>query len=314
MDSIELIRAFREVATQGSFSAAAKRLGVSKATVSKYVAELETRFDVRLLNRSTRSVSLTDSGELLLARSVPMLEVIERTRAELVERAGTPRGRLRIAAPYVMASGDLPNMLAEFLGFYPEVDISLQMSDEVDLAEDGIDVQLRFGPIENENLIVRRLLRIPMMVCASPPYWKKHGKPHHPDDLREHDALTRSGTHPVWRFEDAGQPIDVPVKSRMEASEGPPLIQVAARGFGVIYVPSLAVQPQVDHGELVPMLQGYGRTDMWLSAAYLERHHNSAAQRALLDYLESRIGQRGRYAGKPLRATTSAVKAAAHAR
>ncbi|WP_399681200.1 LysR substrate-binding domain-containing protein [Xenophilus sp.] len=316
MDSLDLIRAFREVAALGSFSAAAKRLGMSKATVSKYVAELETRFDVRLLNRSTRSVSLTDAGELLLARSAPMLEMVELTQAELAERASTPRGRLRIAAPYAMASGDLPNMLAEFMGFYPEVTVSLQLSNEVDLAENGIDVHLRFGPIENENLIVRRLLRIPMMVCASPLYWKKHGKPRHPDDLREHDALTltRSGAHPVWRFEDDGQPLDVPVKSRMEASEGPPLIQVAMHGFGVIYVPSLAVQPQVDHGELVPVLQGYGRTDMWLSAAYLERRHNSAAQRALLDYLESRIGQRGRYAGKPLRATASAVKAAAQAR
>lgn len=297
MDSLDLIRTFREVAALGSFSKAAKRLDMSKATVSKYVAELEARFGVRLLNRSTRSVSLTDAGQLLLDRSQPMLEMVELTQAELQERANEPRGRLRIAAPYGMASGDLPNLLAEFMGYYPEVTITLQLSNHTDLAEDGIDVELRFGPIENENLIVRKLLQMHMVVCASPLYWKKHGTPEHPLELTGHDALTllRQGSHPVWRFEHGGQVIDVPVKSRMEATEGAPLIQVAMRGFGVIYVPALVVQPHIDHGELVPALQDYARKDMWLSAAYLQRKHNSAALRALLDFLQTRISARGKF-------------------
>lgn len=302
MDSLDLIRAFREVAFQGNFSRAATRLGISKATASKYVAELETRFGVRLLNRSTRSVSLTDAGELLLERSAPMLEMVELTQAELAERANEPRGRLRIAAPHSMASGELPTLLAEFMGFYPEVIVSLSLANSVDLAEDGIDVELRFGPIENDNLIVRKLLQVPMVVCASPIYWKKHGKPTHPAQLLQHDALTliREGAHPVWRFEDKGKPLDVRVKSRMEATEGAPLVEVARHGFGVIYVPALAVQPQIDHGELVPVLQKYARQDMWVSAAYLQRRHNSAALRALLDYLQDRAKRRGRFAGQPL--------------
>jgi len=298
MDSLDLIRTFREVAAHGSFSTAAKRLDMSKATVSKYVAELETRFGVRLLNRSTRSVSLTDAGQLLLDRSQPVLEMVELTQAELQEHANAPRGRLRIAAPYGMCSGDLPNLLAEFMGYYPDVTLTLQLSNHTDLAEDGIDLELRFGPIENENLIVRKLLRMHMVVCASPAYWKKHGTPTRPGDLAGHDALTlvRQGSHPVWRFQDEDeQVIDVAVKSRMEATEGAPLIQVAMRGFGVIYVPALVVQPHIEHGELVPVLQDYTRKDMWLSAAYLQRKHNSAALRALLDFLQSRISTRGEY-------------------
>ncbi|WP_225785378.1 LysR family transcriptional regulator [Xenophilus sp. Marseille-Q4582] len=301
MDSLDLIRAFREVAVQGNFSRAATRLGISKATASKYVAELETRFGVRLLNRSTRSVSLTDAGQLLLERSAPMLEMVELTQAELAERASAPRGRLRIAAPYAMgSSGELPTLLAEFMGFYPEVQVSLHLSNHVDLAEDGIDVELRFGPVENENLIVRKLLQVPMVVCASPVYWKKHGKPTHPTQLAQHDALTliRESMHPVWRFEDKGKSIDVRVNSRMEATEGGPLVEVAMHGFGVIYVPALAVQPQIDHGELVPVLQKYARQDMWVSAAYLQRRHNSAALRALLDYLQDRAKSRGRFKGE----------------
>lgn len=303
MDSLDLIRAFREVATLGNFSRAATRLGLSKATVSKYVAELESRFGVRLLNRSTRSVSLTDAGELLLERSAPMLEMVELTQAELTDRAHEPRGRLRIAAPHAMgSSGELPNLLAEFMGFYPEVRLSLHLTNHADLAEDGIDVELRFGPVENENLIVRKLLQVPMVVCASPVYWARHGQPTHPSELAQHDALTliREGPNPVWRFEDKGKTLNVRVGSRMEATESAPLIEVAMHGFGLIYVPALAVQPQLDSGELVPVLQKYARQDMWVSAAYLQRRHNSAALRALLDYLQDKAKSRGRFAGQPL--------------
>jgi DNA-binding transcriptional LysR family regulator len=295
MDSLDLIRTFREVAAHGSFSRAATRLDMSKATVSKYVAELETRFGVRLLNRSTRSVSLTDAGALLLERSKPVMEMVELTQAELQEHASRPQGRLRISAPHGMGQGDLPKLLAQFMGHYPEVSISLHLSNRVvDMAEEAIDVALRLGPIEDDNLIVRKLTQVKLVVCASPVYWKKHGKPAHPAELAHHDALTHSrlGSHPQWRFEVDGRPLDVSVNSRMDSTEGAPLIQVAMLGFGVLYVPALLVQPHIDHGELVPVLQDYVRKDVWLSAAYLQRRHNSAALRALLDFLQTRIGSR----------------------
>ncbi|MET0544084.1 MAG: LysR family transcriptional regulator [Variovorax sp.] len=297
MDSLDLIKAFREVAAHGSFSRAATRLDMSKATVSKYVAELETRFGVRLLNRSTRSVSLTDAGALLLERSKPMLEMIELTQAELQDHASKPRGRLRISASHGMGQGNLPSLLAQYMGYYPDVHISLQLTNRVvDLAEEGIDVALRFGPITDDNLIVRRLLLMDLVVCASPRYWKKHGKPAHPTDLSRHDALTtfNQGQHPSWGFQVDGKPLSVNVKSRMDATEGAPLIEVALQGYGVLYLPALLVQSHIDKGELVPVLQDYVRGDMWLSAAYLQRRHNSAALRALLDFLESRIKGPGR--------------------
>jgi len=294
MDSLELIKTFREVAVQGNFSRAATRLHMSRANVSKYVAELETRFGVRLLNRSTRAVSLTDAGALLLERSTPMLEMVELTQSALQERASQPAGRLRISAPHGMGQGDLPNILAEFMGHYPEVTISLHLtSRSPDLVDEGIDLALRLGPIENENLIVRRLVPVKFIVCASPVYWRKHGKPTHPTELSKHVTLTSSalGHAPRWRFEAEGDSFDVPITSRMDSTEGGPLIQVAMRGFGVVYLPGLLVQPHIDHGELEPVLQDFVRKDMWLCAAYLQRRHNSAALRALLDFLETRIGK-----------------------
>jgi DNA-binding transcriptional LysR family regulator len=297
MDSLDLIRTFREVASHGSFSRAARKLDVSKATVSKYIAELEARLGVRLLNRSTRAVSLTDAGALLLERSKPMMEMFELTQAEVQEHASRPTGRLRISAPLGAGQGDLPKMLGQFMSRYPDVGISLQLTNRpVDMAEDAIDLALHFGPVEDENLIVRKLARREVVVCAAPLYWKKHGKPAHPSELAGHDALTQSrlGTHPQWRFQVDGRPFDVSVRSRMDATDSAPLIQIAIQGFGVIYMPEMLVQPHLDRGELVPVLQDFVRDDMWLSAAYLQRRHNSAALRALLDFLESRFRERGR--------------------
>ena len=299
MDSIDLIRTFQEVATYGSFTRAAARLDMSKTTVSKYVAELEKRFGIRLLNRSTRSVSLTDAGALLLQRSAPVMELLQLTHAELSAHASRPTGRLRISAPHGMSQGTFPSLLAQFMGYYPEVTISLHLSNRaIDMAEEAIDVALILGPLANENLIVRKLRHVSMVVCASPAYWEKNGAPELPADLSSHVALTNSrlGQHPVWRFEADGTPIDVPVASRMDASEGGPLIEASLRGLGVLYVPAITVQAHLDSGELVAVLHPYARSDVWLSAAYLQRRHNSAALKAFLDFLATRLGGSGQVA------------------
>ncbi|MGJ7506350.1 LysR substrate-binding domain-containing protein [Variovorax sp. GT1P44] len=297
MDSLELIKAFREVAAKGSFSRAATRLNVSKATVSKYVSELEGRFGVRLFHRSTRSVSLTDAGTLLFERSTPVLEMIEVAQTELKDHAGTPQGRLKISASHDMGHGNLPGLLAEFMGYYPEVHISVQFTNRVvDLAEEGVDVALCFGPVADDNLIVRPLLLMDMAVCASPAYWKKHGKPSHPGDLALHDALTNfgQGQPAVWGFQVDGKAVEVPVRSRMDATELAPLIDVALQGYGVLYMPTLLVQSRIDKGELEAVLQENVRSDLWLSAAYLQRRYNSAALRALLDFMASRVKRFGK--------------------
>ncbi|SEK09058.1 MULTISPECIES: LysR family transcriptional regulator [unclassified Variovorax] len=293
MDSFDLIRTFHEVVAVGSFSRAAARLDMSKASVSKYVAELETRFGVRLLNRTTRAVSMTDAGALLLERSTPVIEMILLARADLKERASRPSGKMCISAPNGMGHGELPLLLAQFMGHYPDITVNLQLTGRaVDLAEEAIDLALCFGPVADENLIVRKLRQMPLMLCASPAYWKKHGMPEHPSELGDYHALALSGAgpHPEWSFDVGGDVLDVPVTPRMESTDVTPLIQVALQGYGMVYLPALLVQPHVDRGELVVGLEAYARTDMWLSAVYLQNRHNSAAMRALLDFLSTRLG------------------------
>ena len=291
MDTLELIRTFREVAQRGSFSAAARTLDLSRPNVSKYVAELETRVGVRLLNRTTRNVSLTDAGSLLLERSTPLMEMIDLTRAELQGRALVPSGRLRPTAPHGLAQTGLPGLLGEFMREYPAVTLSLHLDNRVtDMVDEGIDIALRVGRIGDDNLIVRKLQAVPFVVAASPGYWAERGLPGHPDDLAGHYALTYSvlGPNPEWRFEVGGEPLSVPVSSRMDASDAAPLVSVALQGLGMVWLPRLLLQPHIDSGALQPVLQDFSPRDVWLYAAYVQRRHNSAALKALLAFLETR--------------------------
>jgi DNA-binding transcriptional LysR family regulator len=292
MDGLDLLKTFREVAARGSFSRAATALGMSKANVSKYVAQLEGRFGVRLLNRSTRSVSLTDAGQLLLERSTPLMEMVELTESELQQHAGHPRGRLRVTAPHGLAQSRFLEIVGGFMVAHPDVHLSLHLSNRViDLVEEGVDVALRMGRIRDENLIVRRLRLMDLALCAAPAYWARRGLPGEPDDMRRHDVLTYSlsAGPPHLPFEVDGRPYSVPVSSRMDANDATALVGVALAGLGAICVPTMMAQAHIERGALVPVLKAYMPRDLWLYAAYAQRRHNSAALRALLDFLEARV-------------------------
>ena len=298
MDSLELIQTFREVAQRGSFSAAARAVDMSPANVSKYIAQLEERFGVRLFNRTTRKVSLTDAGQLLLERSGALLDLINLTAGELHERATRPSGRLAITAPHGLMHTHLPTMLGQFMQAHPDVTIHLQVSNHVvDLAEEGVDLALRVGPINDANIIVRRLIPMDYVVAASPDYWRKHGLPKRPSDLSAHQQLAYAlpGDVPRWSFHVDGQLQEVHPQAMFCATDPAPLPQLATMGLGVIWVPRLAILSQIDSGALEPALQKFSVRDIWIYAAYAQRRHNSAALRALLEHLETQL--RGRAIG-----------------
>jgi len=291
MDTLKLISTFREVAARGGFSRAALALDVSKANVSKYVSELERQLGTRLLNRSTRTVSLTDAGSLLLERSTPLLEMMALTRDDLLHRSRQPSGRLRMTAPQGIGSVELSGLLADFMRRYPEVQISLDLSNSVrDMVEEGMDLALRIGTTLDPNLIARKLRPIHMVICAAPAYWEQHGRPAHPDDLAGHDALTLSlcGLQPAWSFKVDGEPHSVALRSRMDATDSVTLVQMALQGMGVAQLPCLLVKKLLDDGSLQAVLPDFGPDPLWLYAAYAQRRQNSAALKALLAFLEKR--------------------------
>lgn len=292
MDGFEALRTFAEVAAQSSFSRAARQLGISKASVSKHVTMLESRFNVRLLNRSTRSVSLTDAGRLLQSRCALLMEMVEQTTDDLEARGSHPSGRLLITAPHGMVQTAFPRLLGDFLTSYPDVQLDLKLSNRViDLVAEGVDVALRFGPIGEQNLIVRRLRRMGMTLCATPRYWARRGMPAHPDDMQKHDVLAYSALpgSPQIAFEVDGKPYNVPIRGRMDANDASALIGAALADIGAVCVPDLLAQPYVNGAQLVPVLQDYMPSDIWLYASYAQRRQNSAALRVLLAMLEARM-------------------------
>ncbi len=296
MDSLDLIQTFREVARRGSFSAAARALDLSPASVSKYVAELEARFGVRLFHRTTRKVSLTDAGELLYERSGPVLELIQMTASELQERATHPSGRLTVTAPHALAHAGLPRLLGAYLTRYPKVSLNLSLSNRAPaLVEDGVDLALRVGPIPNQNVIVRRLVQLDRVVVASRAYWQAHGVPQHPRELAGHRILnvSRSGEPARWQFAEGGKPLEVPLQPHVDVNDVAPLTTLAAMDLGVAYLARPLVQPLLAEGRLVSVLDDFVPQDFWVFAVYMQRRHNSAALMALLSHLESEMTRPG---------------------
>lgn len=292
MDSFELLRTFREIATRRSFSSASKVLNISRASASKQVLHLEKKFGVRLLNRSTRAVSLTEAGLLLLERSEPLLAHLDMTAEQLATRAGRPSGRLQVVSPHGLGRSPLPAMLGEFVNTYPDVHVSLRLSNrDVDLVAEGADVAIRIGRIRDENVIVRRIRPMTLTLCASPRYWDRRGMPTTPSDIRQHDVLSCSppGSAPHLQFQSDGELYAIPVRSRMDANDAGALVNAALGDLGVVCVPTVMVWRYLQTSALVAVLQQHLPTDLWLHAAYTQRRHNSAAIRSFLDFMEDRI-------------------------
>ena len=292
MDSLDLIQTFREVARRNSFSAAARALDMSPANVSKYVAQLETRFGVRLFHRTTRKVSLTDAGQLLYDRSGPVLELVQMTASELQERATRPSGRLTVTAPHALAHTGLSTLLGHYLTLYPEVSLNLLLSSRtLDLVEEGVDLAIRVGPIPDENVIVRRLAQLDRVVVATPAYWHAHGTPQHPRDLAAHRVLniSRAGEPARWAFAERGKPLEVALQPHVDANDVAPLIALTLMDLGVAYLARPMVQCYLDSGQLAAVLDDFVPQDFWVFAVYMQRRHNSAALMALLAHLESEM-------------------------
>jgi DNA-binding transcriptional LysR family regulator len=288
MDDLQQLKVFREVIARKSFTRAAVALGISKAGVTKSVAQLEKDVGVRLLNRSTRSVTPTDAGQTLAQRLVPLFSLIQDVSTELSDFAAHPRGRLKVAAPHGLSLSLLGWNIEDFIAQHPDVHVSIHLSNrDDDLVMGAIDVALRIGPIEERDVVVRKLRPVPLVLCASPQYWARRGMPSKPEELARHEVLTYSlwDASPRLPFVVDGQTHYVPVRSRLDADDAAPLIALAVKGLGVTCVPEVLARAHLGSGALVPVLQDAMPQAIWLYATYPHRSHKSAALRAFLDFL-----------------------------
>ena len=295
MDRIDEINAFVAVADQRSFTRAARRLEVSSAQVSKLVARLENRLAARLLNRTTRDVSLTDTGRAFLERSRQVLEDFQSLESSVREQAG-PHGLLRISAPVTFGTAELTPALLEFAAAYPEVSLDVSSTDRmVNLVEEGFDVAVRIGQLGDSSLVARKLAGVRMVTCASPDYLARAGRPATIEDLAGHAAIidTNIPDPALWRFGVNGGPRDVRVEGRLRFTGAQACVAAARAGFGVTRTPAFAAAEDLRAGRLTSLLCGFEPELIHLHAVYPHGRHLAPKVRAFVDFLAKR------YAGEP---------------
>ena len=294
MDRLAAVEAFVRVAEAQSFSGAAARIGSSKSAVSRLVSALEADLGVRLFHRTTRSLSLTEAGRGYFERTSRILADLQEADLAVSQLQAAPRGLLRVSAPMSFGFLHLAPALPEFFREHPEVSADVTMSDRfVDLIDEGFDIAVRIGVLEDSALIARRLAPIRLAICASPAYLAAHGTPLVPDDLKSHECLTNSNlpSSREWRLRSPdGHPLTVEVSGRLSCNNGDALRVAAVEGMGVIIMPTFIIGEDVKAGRLVRLLQDYVPADIALYAVYPPTRHLSPKVRAFVDFLAARFG------------------------
>ena len=296
MDRFSAMEAFVRVVESGSFVGAAERLGLSTSSLSRLVADLEQHLGARLLNRTTRRLSLTESGQAYFERSVTLLADLAEAEALAGQSAVQASGTLRLTCSYNMAEQQVAPAIAAFVERHPAVRFELVVSDRiVDLVEEGFDLAIRVGPVGSDRLVARRLGSMRLLVCAAPAYLERHPAPRVPGDLAAHNALTYaySASPRLWRFTDpAGDLHEVRVAGNLHANSGDALRAAAVEGLGVINEPDFLLEPALHAGRLVRLLPGYTGAggDIW--AVYPSRRHLSLKVRLFVDHIAAEFGGR----------------------
>jgi DNA-binding transcriptional LysR family regulator len=287
MDRLGEMTMFARTVEEGSFSAAARALKLTPSAVSKQVSRLEDRLGARLLNRTTRRLSLTEEGRAFHARCVQILAEIDEAETAVTELHAAPRGTLRVAAAVAFFSHQVMPLLPEFLERYPEVRFDLVMTDrEVDMVDERIDVAIRFGQPRESTLIARKLAVSRRVICAAPAYLARHGTPATPADLARHNCLTLS-TRPefnVWAFGE--RPEDhLLVTGNLELNQADALYDACLAGIGLARVAGYLVEGDIKAGRLVPVLAEQLKESSNLYVVYPHRRHLSPKVRAFVDFL-----------------------------
>lgn len=295
MDRLDGMAAFVRVAELGSFSAAAAVLGLSKSAVSKQVGALEARLGVRLLNRTTRRLALTEAGEGFREACARLLQELEEAELLAGQAGSLPRGRLRVSAPMTFGILSLAPLIPTFLARHPQVELDLALEDRVvDLLADGFDLAVRVGSLRDSGLIARRLAAVPQLCAASPAYLASRGgaPPSHPGELAGHACLryTLNRTPDRWDFVRGGaETASVRVRGPLSANNGDALRAAALHGAGVVRMPAFIVGADVEQGRLVRLLPDWHAPEIPVHAVWPPQPHATAKLRAFVDFLAEHL-------------------------
>lgn len=289
LDSLTRMKAFIEVVEMGSYSAAARKMGRSKALLSKYVRELEDELGALLINRTTRQLSLTEAGETYLAAAREIFEKIEDAQEAVRDSGKEVSGTLRVTAPRSLGNAEAMLPLIAFARAYPDIKLDVDLDDRVvDLVEERFDVAIRGGYLSDSTLIARRLTSNNLLFCASPKFLEENGTPDEPKDIAEWPNIidTNWRGRNNWPFIDRdGKPFTQNVKSIMEVNDPEVCKRAAVEGLGVTMLPEFSVHKEIQEGRLVSILEDFIAEGNAFYAVYSQRRHVAAKVRVFVDFM-----------------------------
>ena len=293
LDSLAGMAVFAKVVEARSFTAAAAELGMSKSAVSKQITRLEDRLGARLLNRTTRRLSLTETGAAFYDRCARVVAEAQEAELAVTHLQSEPRGTLRVNAPMTFGHLHIAPAIPDFLARYPEVRVDMTMNDRfVDLIDEGFDVAIRIARLTDSSLIARRLAPDRRILCGAPAYFAKHGEPRTPDDLAAHNCLSYAYVSDTdqWQFIDGEGTRSVAVRGNLRANNGDAIRQALLAGLGVAVLPSFIVGPDIQAGRLKEVLRDYLPNRASVYAVYPHSRHLTAKVRVFVDFLADRFG------------------------
>lgn len=278
------ISEFTAVAESGNFTQAAKKLLISTAQVSRQVSELEQRLNTKLFYRTTRKVTLTEEGQLFYQQCRQILDGLDNAERSLTNLQSTPQGKIKISAPVTYGERHIIPLVNQFLMRYPQVEIQVQLSNQrIDLIEEGYDLAIRLGQLDDSSLIAKRISSRQHFVCAAPNYVQQHGKPESISDLKQHNCLL--GSADFWIFE--GKKIRVSGSLRCNSGLG--LVDAALNGIGIVQLPDYYLKHHIEQGELEVLLDEYQREEEGIWALYPQSKYLANKVRLLIDFLSEHL-------------------------
>ncbi len=290
VSEVAQLRVFVAVVETGSFSAAARRLGLTPPSISRQVRKFEERLNARLVARSTRRLLVTDVGERFYQRCRRVLEELEGAEAEITEQGGEPHGKVKVTAPAVVAVRLLSPFLPQFLKQHPKIEMELVLTSErLDLLKEGIDLSIAVGDDFSPGLIAVKLVPNRRIFCASPDYLAEFGEPQTPEALLQHNCLVgRTPTqNNIWPVKIAGKATHIRVNGRFAADNGELLLDAVVQGLGIAMLPTYLASEQLKAGRIKPVLTDYVAEPGWISAVLPHRQFIPPKTRCLLDFLKA---------------------------
>jgi DNA-binding transcriptional LysR family regulator len=293
MDKLNSMQVFTKVAKAGSFASAAKELGLSRAMVTKHVMQLENSLGIRLINRTTRNLSLTEVGVVYLERCLQILDDMEEMEIAVTRLQTEPRGTLKVNAAPFFGAYHLAPAISAYTSAYPDVNVELILqTGHVDLIEEGFDLAIHLDELRDSSLIARKLASSKRVVCGSPGYFSRHGIPQTPEDLRKHNCLINSSLPPrdQWQFTTpSGEVSMVKVTGNLQSNVADTLRLAAIHGLGLALLPTYMVGQDISKGRLQTVLTNYLPNSLEIHAVYPHRKHLSAKVRTFIDFLHERF-------------------------